>query len=140
MIGTSLGHYRIEEKIGAGAISISPDGEWVAVNPPDSGVVLYPITGEKKTRPVPGLTPDDIPITWSADDRSFFVNRRGGLPARVYRVDVETGRMELWEELMPSDPVGVGSISTVVMSPDGLSYAYTYVQGLSKLYLVEGLK
>jgi hypothetical protein len=37
------------------------------------------------------------------------------------------------------DPAGV-SVSSLVMTPEGRSYAYTYARNLRDLYLVEGLK
>ncbi len=66
--------------------------------------------------------------------------RRGGLPGRVYRVDRRTGRRELWKEIMPSDPAGVPGITSLSITPDGRSYAYSYLQRLSELHVVEGLK
>ena len=62
------------------------------------------------------------------------------LPAKVYRVDISTGRRELWKELGPADLAGVTSITSIVIAPDGRSYAYTYSSRLANLYLVEGLK
>jgi hypothetical protein len=41
---------------------------------------------------------------------------------------------------MPPDPAGVGSISAVLVTPDGLGTVYSYEQTLSELYLVDGLK
>jgi hypothetical protein len=58
----------------------------------------------------------------------------------VYRVDVATGRKDLWKEIGPSDPAGVTGLGHVLLTPDGASYAYNYARTLSDLYLVEGLK
>jgi len=68
------------------------------------------------------------------------VFRRGELPAKVFRVDIASGRRVLWKELMPSDSAGVVGLSTVVIPPDGRSYAYSYVRVLSDLYVVDGVK
>jgi hypothetical protein len=53
---------------------------------------------------------------------------------------VETGRREVWKDLMPADPAGVERISNVLVAPDGKSYAYCYARLLSDLFVVEGLK
>jgi hypothetical protein len=78
-------------------------------------------------------------LRFGDDGRSLFVWKRD-LPARVYRIDLETGKRELWKELMPVDPGGVERISNVVVTPDARSYAYTFSRLLSDLFVVEGLK
>jgi hypothetical protein len=41
---------------------------------------------------------------------------------------------------MPFDTAGVVSITPPKITPDGRSYAYSYIRTLSDLYLVEGLR
>ncbi len=119
--------------------AVSPDGKLVAVRGPDQRLYLYPLAGGEPSA-IAGLTPEDTPTTWSADGRFLYVYRRRDLPAKVYRLDIATGRKELWRELMPFDAAGVRSISPPLVTPDGKSYAYAYIRTLSDLYLVEGLK
>ena len=102
--------------------------------------MLYPVEGGGAPVPVPGLTPGDVPSRWSRDGRSLYVYRQDELPARVFRVDVASGRKELWKTLGPSDPAGVTGLGHVILTPDGTSYIYNYRRALSDLYLVEGLK
>ena len=56
------------------------------------------------------------------------------------RVELETGRREVWKELMPLDPAGVERISNVVVAPEANAYAYAFARVLSDLFVVEGLK
>ncbi len=58
---------------------------------------------------------------------------------QVYRLDLATGRRELWKEFMP-DPAGIFEVLPLVITPDGKSYAYTYGRQFSDLFLVDGLK
>jgi eukaryotic-like serine/threonine-protein kinase len=118
--------------------AISPDGRFVAAIGPDHKGVLFPMDGGP-ARPIAGLVNGEFPLRFSPDGKSLFVWKRD-LPARVYSIDLETGRHELWKELMPLDPSGVERISNVVVTPDGKSYAYTYSRLLSDLFVVEGLK
>ena len=60
--------------------------------------------------------------------------------ARVFRLDLATGRKEPWLEVRPPDPAGVCAFVSLVLTPDGKSYAYTYGRLLTDLYLVEGLR
>jgi Tol biopolymer transport system component len=119
--------------------SISPDGKFVTGIDADRRVWIYPADGGE-AHLVPGLTAGDLPIRWGADSRSLYVYRREELPAKVYRIDVETGRKELWKELMPYDKAGIEYIPAILLTPDGKSYVYSYYRSLSDLYLVEGLK
>jgi len=118
---------------------ISPDGKLVVAFAPDGIVTLYPVEGGEP-RPLPGITPGEIPIRWKGDGRSLFIFRGQEMPAKLYRFDVSTQQREPWKELMPSDPAGVSMTNFVALTPDGKSYAFTYERTLSDLYLVEGLK
>ena len=62
------------------------------------------------------------------------------MPARVVRIDVETGKREVWKDLLPLDPAGVERISNVLVTPDAKGYAYCFTRLLSDLFVVEGLK
>jgi Tol biopolymer transport system component len=118
--------------------AISSDGRKVAAVGPDHRGMLITI-GSDEGRPIAGIGDQEFPLRFSGDGRFVYVWKRD-LPSRVYHVDVETGRRELWKELMPVDPAGVERISNVVVTPDGKFYAYTYARQLSDLFVVEGLK
>ena len=118
---------------------VSPDGKSFAAWGPDGRLYLCPVAGGEPT-PLTGLTARDIPTRWAADGRSFYVYRRGEVPARVYRYTLATGEKELWRELMPLDSAGVIDVPSFCPTPDGTSYAYSYARVLSNLYVVEGVK
>jgi hypothetical protein len=61
-------------------------------------------------------------------------------PTRVLRIDVATGRQELVRKLLPGDSAGVYRLRNVTLTPDGKTYAYSYGQSLSDMYVVEGLR
>jgi hypothetical protein len=58
---------------------------------------------------------------------------------RVYRLELASGHRELWKEYLP-DPSQTAGLVQLALTPDGKSYAYTYVRNFSDLYLVEGVK
>jgi eukaryotic-like serine/threonine-protein kinase len=117
---------------------VSPDGAWAVVTGPDRKMYLYPISGGEPTA-IPGIDANDRVARFGADGRSLYVYRQGEIPTKVYRVDVATGRKELWRALMPADAGGVSEISALP-APGGEWYAYSYSRTLSDLYLVDGLK
>ena len=123
------------------AFAISPDGKLVAAPGPDRTIALYPVDGGALWS-VPGSVEDDLPMQWSVDGRSLYVQQRRELPspARVFRQDLKTGGRVFWKEFFPEDSAGVIGVSRPRVTPDGRSYAYSYGRYLSDLYLVEGLK
>ena len=127
------------EGVNGTAFVVSPDSQWVAGIGPDHKGYLYPLAGGEP-RVIPGLNPGEQPITWSSDGRSLYVYQPGELPARVDRLDVQTGQRSLWKQLMPSDPAGVETIGPILMTPDAKTCVFGYHRMLADLYLVEGLK
>ncbi len=119
--------------------ALSPDGKLFAAIDPQAKLSLYSVQGGAP-RQIPGVSPGEVPIRWSKDARSLYVLRPGGLPARVYRLDISTGRRELWKEILPADRAGMREVWPVLMTPDAKSYVYGYSRYLTDLYLVDGLK
>ena len=119
--------------------AVSPDGRRVVARGPDQRWYLYPLEGGEPT-PVPGLDSADQPSGWTTDGQSLWVFRRAELPARVSRLDIATGKRELWKELLPADASGVTEVTSPLPTPDGKYYVYTYIRRLSDLYVAEGLK
>jgi Tol biopolymer transport system component len=122
----------------AGGNALSPDGRWVVARSPKNQIVLCPVAGGEP-RPVPGLAGLYVPVQWTADGKAFYVFRLGELPARVERIDAETGRATLWKELAPQDRAGL-AVRAVAMTPDGQHYAYSCQQYLTTLYLLDNLE
>ena len=118
---------------------ISPDSQWVAGIGPDQKGYLYPVGGGEP-RMINGLNPGEQPITFSSDGSSLYLYQPGELPAKVDRLDIQTGKRALWKQLMPSDPAGVENIGPILLTPDAKNCVYGYHRMLADLYLVEGLK
>jgi WD40 repeat protein len=125
--------------VGLPGFAVSPDGKFVAAIGANHKAMLFPVDGGAP-RPIPGVADGEFPLRFSPDGRSLFAWKRGEIPARVPRIDIESGRREIWKELLPVDPSGVERISNVVVSADGKGYAYCYARLLSDLFVVEGLK
>jgi eukaryotic-like serine/threonine-protein kinase len=120
-------------------VMISPKGDFAASVGPDHKLYLYPTAGGEPV-PVPGAEPDEAPTGWSADGRSLYVFRFGQIPAKVFELELSTGKRKLWKELVPADAAGIDTIRGVTMSRDAKAYVYGYIRTLSDLYMVEGLK
>jgi Tol biopolymer transport system component len=118
--------------------TVSPDGRFVTAIDAEDRAMLYPVEGGE-AKPIAGVERGELPLAWGTPTSLFVVSRPGLLPAKIFRVDVSTGKRELVRQLTPLDPAGVFSIDPIRMTPDGKSYVYSYRRLLSDLYLVEGL-
>ncbi len=126
-------------RIAYGSRPIAADGRRIAALDPDGRIVLYPVD-DGDPEAVPGLDPGDIPLRWGADGRSLYVLHRGGLPARIWRVDLARASRVLAAELAPFDRAGVMNLVAAQVTPEGHTFAYSYSRTLSDLVLVEGVK
>jgi Tol biopolymer transport system component len=119
--------------------ALSPDGGSVVLQDEQGRFWIHAVNGDER-RQIAGLTDGDVVIGWSADGRSLFVTRTGGPPARVDRLDLRTGRRELFRQHMPTDPAGIVSFGPIQITPDGKSKVYGFTRILSELYVVDGLR
>ncbi|HJW09411.1 MAG TPA: serine/threonine-protein kinase [Holophagaceae bacterium] len=128
----------------AGARTVSPDGAWVLLRRNSGKLLDAPhvliSTKGAPSRPVPGIEPGEVPMRWNADGTAIYVFNRDGLPARIHRIELATGKRTFVREIMPTNPAGLPGIRSFTMTPDAQHLAYNYVRTLSDLYLIEGLK
>jgi eukaryotic-like serine/threonine-protein kinase len=125
---------------------VSPDGTETACTGPHGEGAIYSVEGGT-SRPIPGFqTGREDPLMWSADGRSLYVGpvavpQRWDATLRVFRLDLATGKRELWHEFTPADLTArLAPLYNFAMTSDGKSYAYSFLNGPSDLYLVTGLK
>ena len=124
---------------GIGCWLVSPDGRTAACARPEGEGFLYPLEGGEP-RPIPSFRPGDHLRQWSSEGRYIYVSERYARPARIYRLDLETGERRLWREFTPANQAGVvGSIDPAI-TPDGSRWAYSVLRHLNDLYEVEGLR
>jgi eukaryotic-like serine/threonine-protein kinase len=127
------------EGVDAVAFAISPNSQLVVGIGPDQKGYFYPSTGGEP-RIVNGMEPGDRPISWNQDGSSIYLYRSGEVPAKIYRLELATGKKTVWKQVLPIDPTGVSTIGPILITPDGKTYVYGFHRTLADLYLVEGLK
>ncbi len=121
----------------AGPFVVSPDGEAVAARDRAGTVVLSFVNGRAPQR-LEGE--HGRPVYWTADGRELILAGAELYPARLYRREPATGRVEPWRTVGPSDPTGVMFVGRILMAGDDRSFVYTYARGLNDLYLARGLR
>ncbi|MFI5183240.1 MAG: TolB family protein, partial [Vicinamibacteria bacterium] len=119
----------------APGLQTTPDGAFVAAVW-GHGVWLYPTAGGEP-KEVAGAAPDDQPLRFSRDGRFLYV-RLAGQP-RIFRVDLAAGKREPWKEITREGGGPAAIVGSIVLTPDGRSYAYLLRDDTSTLYVAEGL-
>ncbi len=125
---------------GIGCWLVSPDSKTAACARPEAEGYLYPIEGGGQPRPIPGFRSGDHMRQWSADGRYLYVSELYAVPARVYRIDLQTGERVLWRELTAASSAGVVGTVDAAITPDGTAWAYAVLRNINDLYLVEGIR
>jgi DNA-binding winged helix-turn-helix (wHTH) protein len=119
--------------------SVSPTGGIVALTE-DFRALLYGSTSGEKPDKEFKFGRGEVPVGWTADSKFLYLVRTEEDPQIIERFEIATGRRSVWKQVMlPSARSGIRS-EGVVITPDGQSYAYTYSNHSSELYLVQGLK
>ena len=117
----------------------SPDGAFLLTRRGDNfQAELYPVAGGAP-RPVPGLEKDDLVLRWDPDGRAVLVSRPT-LPARIERVDVQTGARTVVRVAAPQHAdAGLRFVLTTI-ADDPSVYAYVTSQRVSTLFMVAGAR
>jgi hypothetical protein len=115
---------------------VSPDGKLVAGSRNRRAVILSASGGEAHEVPTPFPA---APVGWSADGGSLYIrDLRSRLPVRIERFELSRSTLQPWKELAPADKTGLSYVMNTVITPDGRSYAYSWLRELSELYVVDG--
>ncbi len=117
--------------------AVSPDGRFILSRHADASAHLHPVDGGA-AQSVPGISPHEYAIRWSSDGRSLYLAQ--GSRGSIYRLDLATGKRQLWKIPTPVDSAGMRLIGPVLISTDGQSYVYSLHREISDLYLVKGLR
>ncbi len=115
---------------------LSPDGASVAAIDPSGKMLIYPVAGGAASE-VRGALPGEIPAAWESSGKALFVWDRTW-PARVFRLELETGRRTLHKELA-ADSLGL-LYGNLILTRDGKHYVYRLRRALSELSVAEGLR
>jgi eukaryotic-like serine/threonine-protein kinase len=127
---------------GIAGVQVSPDGKSTAVRGPEGKRGIWSFEGGG-FRPIPGLESIYSIIGWTPDGESVYVANNKRLAAKaatVYRVNIQTGKMEPWRTFGEETSAGVSTVAAPHFSSDGRAYAYIYIRVLSEAYVVTGLK
>jgi len=119
-----------------------PDGKRVLASGIEAGHGARDYVIDLSTGDAKPITPEGIAgVHLSPDGGSVYAvsSRANEKTAKVYRVNIETGKRELWKTF-GGDTEGVRIVGRLQLSSGATAYAYTYSVILSQAYAVTGLK
>ncbi len=118
---------------------ISPDGRSILVLIGNKQELLS--IGEDHPKEIPGVTADDFLMAWSNDPKFVYTISTMGAGYKIDRLNLETGKRDLWQAWKPKDPVGfVPANSPPAITPDGSKMIFAHRQQLSTLCQTDMLK
>jgi Tol biopolymer transport system component len=122
-------------------IHLSPDGKSTAVRGSDGKWGVWKLDGNN-IRLIPDLDSSYRVTDWSPDGESVYAatSKADQRTAKLYRVNIATGKMELWRTFGGGAGAGIDDVGAPRFSADGTAYAYVYVRVLGEAYVVTGLK
>jgi len=141
LIDISTGDAKPITPEGIAGVLLASDGRSSAVRQPDGKWGVWTLDGNA-IRLIPGLDSAYRVLGWSPDGGSVYAisSRSNQTLAKVFRVNIATGKMDLWKAFGGDAGTGVTSVAAPLISRDGAAYAYVYIRTISQAYVVNGLK
>jgi Tol biopolymer transport system component len=116
---------------------VSPDGRRIVVRSARGLEVMSAEGGEGRVIPDAG---ELSVIRWSPDGKSVLAGYAWEVPESLWRVEVTTGRRELFRTFAPPDLTGAVAISQIAIADDLKVYGYGIRRMHSHLFLVDGAR
>ncbi|MBZ5642131.1 MAG: winged helix-turn-helix domain-containing protein [Acidobacteriia bacterium] len=119
--------------------SVSPRGRILAFTE-DFRALLYSSQTSEQPEKEFKFEQGEIPGAWTADGKSIYLVRTQNAQANITLFEIASARRTPWKQFsLPPEKAGMKS-GEVIMTPDGQSFAYTYSNHSSDLYLLLGVK
>ncbi len=119
--------------------AIAKDGKRIAGRNASGEPVVFD-RETQKLQVLQGVEPHYQIENWTEDGKGLLVVSATPREARIYRVDIATGKRTLLQTVEPSEKAGSNQDVRVVYAEDSKTYAYSTVRVLGTLYVVEGLE
>jgi len=120
----------------------SPDDQWIAYGSSEPSLILVSPDG-KKSRKLPSpVAPSNqrFVLVWSRDATTIYVADSHGVSARLYAVDIKSGKSRQVADLGPDidfeAPLNLGLSG--YLAADGKSFVTNVVNSRSDLWIMEG--
>ncbi len=120
-------------------VAVAQDGKRVAGRNATMEAVVFD-RETQKVQVIPGVEPREEFHKWTKDGQALLVSSATPWEARMYRVEVATGKRTLLQTVEPSQKAGSASAVRLSYAEGSKTYVYSTVRILGTLYVVEGLE
>jgi Tol biopolymer transport system component len=120
--------------------AVAKDGKRIAGRNGGSGDAVTFDLETQKLDTTPGIDAQDSFFSWSEDGQALIVYASTSWEARIYRVEVLTGKRTLLQTIEASEKAGSVLPIRLAYAEGSKTYAYSTVRILGNLYVVEGLE
>ncbi len=118
---------------------VAPDGQSF-ISTVDRNAFVVRSLSDGSSKPIPGIQTGEQPIGW-ADSKHVFVQAATATGQNIYKVEIESGRRELWQAITPKDATGLRPMNApIAITPDGRWMAFGWRTQLGQLYSSDNLK
>jgi hypothetical protein len=119
--------------------AVAPDGQSF-ISTVDREAFVIRSLSDGSSKPIPGIQDGEQPIGW-ADSKHVFVQPPTATGQNIYKLDIESGRRELWQAITPKDATGLRPMNVpIAITPDGRWMAFGWRTQLGQLYSSDTLK
>ena len=118
--------------------AVAKDGKRIAGRNASTKTVVFD-RGTQKLEIIPGVEPQESLAKWTEDGRALIVYSSTPWEARIYRVEVVTGKRTLLQTIEASERAGSTVPIRLAYAEESKTCAYSTVRILGNLYVVEGL-
>jgi DNA-binding winged helix-turn-helix (wHTH) protein/Tol biopolymer transport system component len=115
--------------------AISQDGSQIAGVDQERRLVVLPVAGGQPKVIATDFSP--MVLRWGRQGKSLLAQLNSD-SAKLFRVDLETGRYKPWKEIAPFEAAGISAISPGALSDDEQTFVYSFERDLSELFVVDG--
>lgn len=119
--------------------AVAKDGKRIAGRNASGEAVVFD-RETQKPQAIPGIEPGEALAQWTEDGQALIVYSSTPSEARIYRVEVETGKRTLLQTVEPRDKTGSMQPIRVAYAERSKTYVYNTIRILGTLYVAEGLE
>jgi serine/threonine protein kinase/Tol biopolymer transport system component len=121
-------------------VAVAKDGKRIAGLNATSGAAVVFDSDTQRVQEIPGVGPEERFEKWTLDGEALLVSTETTSEARMYRVEVPTGKRTLLQTVQPSDRAGELAAVKLSYAEGSKTYVYNTIRSMGTLYVVEGLE
>jgi len=146
--GQPVGLYMTDRKGTAPKVLLKEAPEWADVMPDGENLLLLPADNtlvqrsiqDGSERKLTTLQEGERPLDWAKEPMHLFTQIVGATSITVNKLDLATGRRDVWYEFKPPNLDGMLNALRGSITPDGRWIMFNYIVPVGQFYVSETLR